>query len=422
LLILHARLVDGSGRPPVERASIVVRDGRIAAIAEDMDLELPGAPVLDAKGATVLPGLIDSHVHLAAAPGSAFRNDSDAKIQELNHEHLRAYLANGVTTVLDPGSPMEMVEAAQRWLAAGNPGPRYLTTGPVLRVPGGYGSERHGALRSVADVERALDRIVAMGGAGVKLATESAFGPFASLPQFPPEMRRAILDGASRRKLPLYIHAMNERDGEAALDLGAHAIMHAPIGGVWTGQFFGASDLSDGYVRRLARSGAYQLTTFSVLDTWPGSFDVRRLDDPMVILTVPRLELATARNPEAERFFAVAILGQAVPWLPESALPWVARHLWDAENLREGLAYSQRNILRLHRAGVPIVAATDAPSTWPEAIYHFHGPQTPREVELLVDAGLSPMEAIVAATRNPARMLGLEDEIGTVEVGKRADL
>jgi len=82
----------------------------------------------------------------------------------------------------------------------------------------------------------------------------------------------------------------------------------------------------------------------------------------------------------------------------------------------------QRNLLREHRAGVPIVVATDTPSPWPDAIYHFHGPQVAREIELLGEAGLSPIEAITAATSTPAKMLRLDAEIGTLTVGKRADL
>ena len=65
---------------------------------------------------------------------------------------------------------------------------------------------------------------------------------------------------------------------------------------------------------------------------------------------------------------------------------------------------------------------TDAPSPWPDAIFHFHGPQTLREIELLGEAGIPPMDAIQAATRVPAEMLGLGAEVGTVAVGKRADL
>ena len=421
LVIRNARLFDATGAAARDGVTITVRDGVIVAIGDPVAVG-DDATVIDASGMTVLPGLIDAHVHLAAAPGGAIRGDSPAELNALNQQHRRAYLANGVTTILDPGSPLAPVEAAQRWLAAGNPGPRYLTTGPMLRVPGSYGAEEHGELRTPADVEAALDRLQAIGGVGVKLTTEHGFLPFGSLPQYPPEIRDAIVAGAKRRGLPLYVHAMSEPDAQAALDLGAHAIMHAPMGGAWVGAFLGTDDLSDAYVARLKESGAYQLSTLSVMDTWPGHYDRARLDDPLVQLTVPAAELTTARDADAERLFAVRVLGFVAPWTFESLRGWVARQLWDAENLDDGIAYSQRNLRRLHQAGVPIVAATDAPSVWPEAIYHFHGPQTAREIELVTGAGLTSAEAVIAATRTPARMLGLDCEIGTVEVGKRADL
>ena len=90
--------------------------------------------------------------------------------------------------------------------------------------------------------------------------------------------------------------------------------------------------------------------------------------------------------------------------------------------LDEGLRYSQRNVKRLSDAGIPVVAATDSPSPWDGSSTHFHGPGMLRELELLVEAGIAPMAALIAATRTPAEMLGLANEIGTIEPGKRADL
>ena len=120
LLIRGARLVDGTGAPARGGVSILVRDGRIAAIGPDLSAA-PGARVIDATGLTALPGLIDSHVHFVYASGSGYRGDTDATIRELNRQHLRAYLACGVTTVLDAGAFVEVVRDIQGWLAAGHP-------------------------------------------------------------------------------------------------------------------------------------------------------------------------------------------------------------------------------------------------------------------------------------------------------------
>ena len=131
LLIEHARLIDGTGAPPRNGVAILIHEGRVAALGTAAAAER--TRIIDATGMSVLPGLIDSHVHFVKAPGSAYRNDSDAAIRDLNHRHLAAYLACGVTTVLDAGAFPEVVRDIQEWLRAGNAGPRYLTTGPYIR-------------------------------------------------------------------------------------------------------------------------------------------------------------------------------------------------------------------------------------------------------------------------------------------------
>ena len=118
----------------------------------------------------------------------AIRHDDDEAVAALNRQHLRAYVANGVTTVLDPGCFTEVARDLQRWLAAGNPGPRFLTTGPMIRAAGATGNPRHATVATPADVESVLDLIASLGGVGVKLAIEEGSNPLASLPGYPPEM------------------------------------------------------------------------------------------------------------------------------------------------------------------------------------------------------------------------------------------
>jgi imidazolonepropionase-like amidohydrolase len=418
LVIRGVRLLDGTAAPPRGPVDLLVQDGRIAAIREvgEPPVESPGARIVDAAGATALPGLIDSHVHFVAASGSAYRQDSDDTIRELNRQHLRGLLACGTTTVLDAGAYPEVVREIQGWLAAGHPGPRYLTTGPYVRPVGGYGHPRFGEEATQADVAAKLDLIASLGAAGVKIGLEDGFfWGFGPRP-FTPELLDALRTGARARGLPLYVHARTERTQSQALDLGAHALMHAAL------DVAAPEELSDGFVTRLAGSGVYQLTTLSVAETFPGLYDVSRLDDPTVRLVVPELELATARAADAPDRFAIGVIGFAAPWTFEWTRPWLASFFLTRARLQAALANGQRNLLRVHRAGAPVVAATDVPSPWPDAIYHFHGPQLARELELLVEGGFTPTEAIATATRNPARMLGLEDEIGTIAVGKRADL
>jgi len=258
--------------------------------------------------------------------------------------------------------------------------------------------------------------IQSLQGVGVKIALEDGFGPFGGPRPFPPDILAAVVEGARRRGLPLYVHARTESTQRAALDIGAHAIMHAAL------DMAAPQELSDAFIERLGKSGAYQLTTLSLIDTFPAVYDVSRVDDPHVRLVVPEIELATAHAPDAVRHFYVGVIGWAAPWTFEFTRPWIARFALSRDRLLHALRIGQRNLQREHRAGVPIVVGTDTPSPWPDAVYHFHGPQVAREMELVSEAGLSPVETIAAATSSPAKMLGLDSEIGTLAVGKRADL
>jgi imidazolonepropionase-like amidohydrolase len=413
LVIRGVRIVDGTGAPPREREDILVHDGRIARVAPGLT-ETPGARVIEAAGLTALPGFIDSHVHFVAAAGSAYRHDSDETIRELSHQHLRACLACGVTTVLDAGVFPELARDLRRWLADGKPGPRYLTTGPYIRPPDGYGHPRFGAESTPAEVEAKLDLIQSLGGVGVKLALEQG-GPFGGPRQFTPELMNAIVSAARRRRLPLYVHAQTEATQQMAVRIGAHAIMHAPM------DIASPKDLSEEFIASRPRD-IYQLSTLSLVATFPNLYDVAMLDDPVVRLVVPRVELDTARAADAPDQFAIGLIGWVVPWTWQWTRPWIASIALSRSRLLNALRSGQQNLLRLHRAGVPIVAATDVPSPWPDGIYHFHGPQFATELALLGEAGLTPLEVIAAATRTPATMLGLAGEIGTLEVGKRADI
>jgi len=415
-VFLHdVTVIDGTGAPPQPHVDVLIAGGRIDAIAPTGSLEPLGTEI-DASGLTALPGLIDAHIHFVAASGSNYRHDSDETIRALNRQHLRALVACGVTTVLDAGVYPEVARDIQSWLAAGNPGPRYLTTGPYVRPHNGYGHPRFGEETTPEEVEAKLDVIQSLGASGVKIAFEAGVGPFGGPEPFTPALLTAVVDGARKRGLPLYIHATSEEAQGQALDVGARAIMHATM------DFLSPADLSEGFIARLAASGTYQVTTLSLIDTFPGLYDTARLDDPLLRLVVPDLELATARAPDAVDAFYVSLLGWTLPWTYEFTRPWIAHLALSPQRLRNTIEVAGRNLLREHRAGVPIVVGTDAPSPWPDAIYHFHGPQEAREMELLGAAGLPPLAVISAATSTAARMLGLEHEIGTLAVGMAADV
>ncbi len=409
LLIAGARLWDGSGGAPRENVDILVRGDRIATIGPALTAAA-GARVLDARGATVLPGLIDSHVHLSMDPGAAWRDDSAAVHAELLAAHLRAYVACGVTTILDPGVLPHDSEQITAMLASGVPGPRYLSLGTPFSPPDGYVSTvipGFPAVASVAEVERQLDAVLAQGGVGVKVTVEEGFvGPV--WPLHAPGILRAIAAGAARHNLTVYVHAMSPREQRMALDiLGARVFVH-PL------------DRPHALmVAKIARARAYEMTTLSVYDALEIGRNPARLDDPLFTDNVPPAERSTARDDSVVRGFERRLLAVTMPALPLKSL--AASTPFPRMITRSHLRRTSVALRAMRSAGVPVVMGSDA-GNWPIIPFLFHGPTSIRELELIGLAGFTPAEALTAATRTPAEMLGLQSEIGGIRVGGIADL
>lgn len=201
-VIRDARGIDGTGAAPQESTSIWVKDGYIKEIGTELQVT-DATRVFDARGMTIIPGLIDSHVHLFSLPGATFRNDSEAEGREQRRIHLRAYLANGVTSVLDTGISFEHLAEIRGSLASGVPGPRVYALGPPLSAPGGYADDRPESYafnfnaRNADAVDVMIDQLVSADTIGVKVKIEYGFGPFKVWPIHSPEVREAIVNAAA---------------------------------------------------------------------------------------------------------------------------------------------------------------------------------------------------------------------------------
>jgi hypothetical protein len=187
------------------------------------------------------------------------------------------------------------------------------------------------------------------------------------------------------------------------------------------GLLYRDEELSKGFLARMKASGAYQVSTLSVMDALRIEFHPDRLEDRITKIAAPPAQLATARDPRSGRIHAETRVASAAGWLPPPARRAAASYNFRDSAIAEAVANARRGLAAEHRVGIPIVVGSDSGNS-PLMPYLFHGLTTLREIELLGGAGLSPAEAIAAATRTPSRMLGLASEIGTVEPGKRADL
>ena len=411
LIIRRARIVDVNGaRGPT---SIRVESGRIIAIADDVGA---GPTELDAAGATVMPGLIDAHAHLSLTPGGLTRNDDPATTRTLRLHHMRAYLACGVTTIFDPAVENVVMEDILRSLDAGHPGPRYLGVGTPLATPGGYMSSLWPpGIARVDQVGPHLDAIIKAGAVGLKIAFEPGFvRPV--WPLHPPEIERAIVEEAGKRKLPIYVHAERADMFRRALAVRPHALVHGPIDGT--------RELA----AELAAAGVTVIPNLALFDAPSLGLHQEQLQAPHIRRVVPATELDSLRDPRQYRQQAFGLLTEVTPFIPgryRDLLAWWSTsesglRTADSQN-RERLRSAMQAVRHLKQAGVTLVVGSDS-GNWPLFPFYFHGPTTWRELRLLAEAGLSPLEVLRAATVSPAKMLGLADRLGTVEVGKLADL
>jgi imidazolonepropionase-like amidohydrolase len=432
LLITNARIIDGRGVPPDGRLrSIRVEDGRIAGIWEDpagREVAVADAPttasmrILDVRGATVMPGLIDAHTHMASVPGSMYRKDNQEELARLRLRQLRARVACGITSVLDCSISAPMLRWYRDHALSGGVGPSVFALAPTFYTPGGYCddpdavpymmsetmrpvSTRADVVAGFAAYEDLSDRVV-----GAKVLLETGGG---MLPVHSPEMRNIIAEECAERRMPIYVHAYRKNEQAMALDMGVRTLVHS-------GFMYGSP--SRAFIDRMQKQGVYQVTTVSFLRELSRPDSV---DDALEQLTVPSEELATVVDPGAWVHMYSTMSRAFLPkWVPTFVAAGYTAFT-GTKTFRGFLERSVRNagkaIMRMHEAGIPIVVGTDS-GNWPLIPSCFHGPSMIREIELLGEVGMAPMDLICSATRIPAQMMGIDQLVGTVEVGKRADL
>ncbi len=346
----------------VDSTDVVVQDGIIVAMEPDAEVPV-GATVIEGTGRTLVPGLIDAHTH-AFGPV------------------LRAALMMGVTAELDMFTEPNGARILRAEQARGDANGRadLFSAGVLATAPGGHGTEYGMEIPTLTTPEEADDWVQARVDEGsdyIKIVYDdgSIAREFATLDLPTVE---ALIEAAHARDLLAVVHVGREADARAVIEAGADGIVHV----------FYDQPASDAAVEAIATSGAFVVPTLAVLESVSGGSGGRDL------LEDERLAPYISSN---ER----QTLEVAFPSREEYA-----------DVITNGLA----SIGRLHAAGVTILAGTDAPNPGTA-----HGASMHRELELLVEAGLSPGEALAAATSTPATKFGLDDR-GRVAVGLRADL
>ncbi len=340
IVIVNGTLIDGNGVKAMPDAVIIVRNNRITAVGPRPDMEIPDDSfIVNIQGKTILPGFINSHVHMA-----------------FDRRSLIKWAREGVTTVRDLRASTPYPENLFKTRNSLNANPkcaRLIAAGLFINVEGGYPVARWGGymetVRSPEEAKQAVNKLIDDGADVIKTAMESgyAFGQ-SGWPLLSPGEAKALVDTAHERGKPVTAHVTSARDLNRALDADVDEISHMVV-----------DELPNELVHRMIETGT----------RW-----------------VPTLEL------------------------------------WQHASRKYPVNYGEvsiKNLASFVEAGGEIALGTDYAGA-PQMAFELGIPIS--EIEWMMEAGMTPMQIIVSATKNAARACNMEGQIGTLEVGKLADI
>lgn len=337
LALVNGTLIDGTGAGPLADGLVLIEGPRIAAVGAGAQIAVPAqAQVIDVQGATILPGLINAHVHEA-----------------YDEETLRGWAQGGVTTVRDLGNGGDVARlfARRDKLRAEPACARLVAAGPMITVPDGYPIVPWGGsgltVTSPEDARQKVEGLIDQGADVVKIALESGRLFERAFPILSPDEAAAIVDAAHAQGMLVSAHVTVSPDLETALDLGVDDVAHMVV-----------DRPSDALIGRAVQAGVYWTPT---LELWHGVSRANAVD-------FDRMAVANTR--------------------------------------------------RFVEAGGRVALGTDYAGY--NAPFELGTPM--REITMMQEAGMAPLQIIQAATQNAAHVCGLEDEIGTLEAGKAADI
>lgn len=406
LALRHVEVIDGTGAAPRADQTLVIKDGRITALGPDGSTAIPSdALVRDYTGHAVLPGLVGMHDHLFYTASRDTQRNSPGGIEpgfvvnEIPYSAPRLYLAAGVTTLRTTGSiePYADLKVRSRIEAGVLPGPHLDLTAPYLEGAGTYFAQMH-ELAGPEEAGRFVDYWAATGMTSFKAYMNITRAELA-----------AAAAAAHRHGLKITAHLCSVSWPEA-IAAGVDDLEHGPV---YTDSEFVANRQSDHCPDGPAVSSAW--STKNVSDA-----DVAALIHTLiahrvaVTSTLPVFELGVPGRPPAQRRSLDAMSAAA----RDSYLTFRAG-LDPANAAPARLLRLEMDFERAFAAAGGLLLAGPDP-TGAGGVLPGFGDQ--REIELLVEAGFTPLEAIEVGTQNGARFLGREQDIGTLAVGKRADL
>ena len=395
-LIIHdVTVIDATGGPAQAHRTVIVRDGKIEEIgssAGGVGGKLSGVHI-DGGGKFLIPGLWDMHVHMVF--GDWFPHGKEVT--------LPLFIANGITGVRDMGGELEVLQQLRKEIAAGTLiGPRMVISGPMLdgpqpRFPSSV------AIATPEDGRRAVDDLKRRGADFIKLQS-----------LIPREAVFAIAEEARKQGISFVGHVPDSVRASEASNAGQKSFEHL------IGIFEGSSPLEDEFLKGTKTQGQFLST-----------YDPRRAAALFALLAknhtwqCPTLVWERGGNLIDQTDFAHDTRAKYAPayWKDVTWRRFTQQivHEFNSDDLgtRQRFVEKELEVVNaMHRAGIPFLAGTDTPP----GVYVFPGFSLHEELQRFVAAGFTPMEALQTATLNPAKFLGMDDRLGTIEKGKLADL
>jgi imidazolonepropionase-like amidohydrolase len=388
-VLTHVRVIDGTGHAPLEDATVVIQGDHILAIQTGTGGLPSGARVLDLHGDTVMPGLINAHGHLALVQDG--QNSATSYTAENVIAELRQYESYGVTSMLSLGLNRDLLYSIRQQQRQGKlDGATVFTADRGIGVPDAApplpaAPDQNYRPATVEEARVAVDAMANRHADIVKIWVDSLGG---TKPAMSPEIYRAVIAEAHKHHLRVAAHIYYLADAKSlvndGVDVLAHSVRDKPV--------------DQELISAIKRRGVWYIPTLTVDESFyiyaehPGFMQLDFFKDAIspVLLTQLTSDAYSKKVNED---------------------PKTAQHKAD-------FAMDQQNLKTLYDAGVLIGFGTDS-GAMPTRIPGF---SEHRELEDMVRAGLTPMQAIVCATRSNATLLGIEATRGTLRPGKRADL
>ena len=388
-VLIHATVIDGTGSAPIPDAVMIVKDGRIVDVGPQGSVTIPrGGEVIDLKGKTLIPGIINLHGHVGLTRGLTQHLDNYTR--ENVAAQLRTYASYGVTTTTSLGLDTDLMRDVREQQRQGRlQGARVYTALQGFTTLNGYPTHIPGVkglAQEVGTADQARAAVKSLAGKGgdvVKMWVDDHHDTFQKLS---PAVYAAIIDEAHRHKMKVFAHVYELSDAKGLVDAGVDVLAHSVRD----------MEVDDELIGMLKRKG---VTCVATLSREQSTFVYA---DPPGWLSDPFLTKST--TPEIIQGVRTRVQ-KAQAGDPESQIN------------REGSRMAMHNLKKLSDAGVRIGFGTDTgvPGRFQGFFEHW-------EMELMVQAGLTPMQVVESFSRSSAEALGIADDVGSLTPGKLADM